>query len=136
MANGVGVDVGEYPLLAKLYCFGEKCHDIRFKNTVIDAIIANTNEEDAEGTRWYPTDGAVDIIYKGTRPESPARKLVVDLHVKIGNEGWLEGGLNNHEFLIDLAKGFYKHKRRIAILEEVEEAQYDNPNAKYHEPEE
>lgn len=137
-ANGIGVDVGEYPLLAELYCFGEKYQDIRLKNTVIDAIIANTKDTNAAGTRWYPTDGAVDIIYNGTPHDSLARKLMVDMHVRDGSERWLEAKPINYEFLVDLVKAFYKDKRGKVDIEEDEDEDEDGRgmyrNSKYHEP--
>lgn len=130
------VDVGEYQHLTALYCFGEQYQDAHFKNTVIDAIIASTKEEDADGERWFPTNESVDIVYQGTPAGSPARKLMVDLHIEDGRASWLDLGANNHEFVTDLAKGFYERKNRIAILQEAEAERYaHNPNARYYEPE-
>ena len=105
--SGADVHDREFELLAMLYCFGEKYQDVRFKNTVIDAILAKQNIK-YEGGRWYPTDKAVDIIYQGTSSGSPARKLMVAIHTRHGSNEWFEQEVNNHEFLIDLGKSFYK----------------------------
>ena len=105
--SGVDVHDREFELLAMLYCFGEKYQDVRFKNTVIDIIIAKQNIKYQDG--WcYPTDKAVDIIYQGTCSGSPARKLMLAIHTRHGLNHWFEQEVNNHEFLIDLGKAFYR----------------------------
>lgn len=79
------VNSAEYGTLAKLYCFGEKYHDAQCKNAVITAIIAKSSLL-FNGFYWFPTGDIVDLIYKGTRPGSKARKLMVDMHVRSGVE--------------------------------------------------
>lgn len=75
-----------------------------------DTIIVETMIEDNSwiSKRFFPTGEAVDIIYQGTFPGSPARSLIVDMHAHDGNADWLENGSSNPEFLADLTKALYK----------------------------
>lgn len=87
--------------LCRLYVLGEKYQDARFKNAVVDAIIGKLHDEDEEG--WGPTGINVDIIYRDTCEGSPARKLMIDLHMKSGWAGWITNQqVHNQEFLKEL----------------------------------
>ncbi|KAK4542383.1 hypothetical protein LTR36_006840 [Oleoguttula mirabilis] len=96
----------EYSLLAHAYVFGEKYQDIRFKNAVLAAFIAKGRVQDVNDTYWYPTDTEIDVLYRGTPPKSPARRLMVDLHVAAGEPEWLDNESNNADFILDLARKF------------------------------
>lgn len=95
----------EYHTLAKLYVFGEKIRDVKVKNAVLDAIISRKDEA-IEGLQYNPAMQTVNIIYEGTMPGSPARRLMVDNHVRGGKPAWLfkDSTQNNKEFLTDLAR--------------------------------
>jgi hypothetical protein len=60
--------------LAKAYALGEVLLDTRFRNDVIDTIIVTWNE-----CRYSPIGKPVAIIYEGTPPGSPARRLVSEM---------------------------------------------------------
>ncbi|KAJ4291131.1 hypothetical protein N0V90_010329 [Kalmusia sp. IMI 367209] len=68
-----GPDQNDYPFLAKLYVLGERVGDVRFKNAMIDTIIAVSVK-----ARWCPVGEPVSIIYDGTKASSPARRLMTD----------------------------------------------------------
>ncbi|KAK5739077.1 hypothetical protein LTR17_005597 [Elasticomyces elasticus] len=104
-------------LLAWLYVLGEKLIDPAFQDRVIDAIIAGTREgvADDKGVfqRWYPVTEVVDTIYKATPKDSPARRLMVDMHVLKGKATWIETEqpeCNNLEFLVDLAVAMFEKR--------------------------
>jgi hypothetical protein len=56
------------------YVFGEQVVDIKFKNEVIDSIIA-----EAIRCEKRPNDYQIHTIYAGTFNGSPARRLMADL---------------------------------------------------------
>lgn len=88
-------------LLTKAYVFGEKVIDNAFKDAIIDSIVVS-----ARVTRTFPGHLAVARIYDGTPPGSPARKLMVDMHVWDGHAGWIDLEnleIFNKEFLADLS---------------------------------
>ena len=103
----------EYKELARLYCFGEKYQDVQLKNAVVSAMIAKAQVADPKGIRTYPGIQPVDMVYKGTSAGSLARKLLVDMHIESGREEWIEGGLHNKDFLVDLGMGLYRAKRKL-----------------------
>ena len=99
----------DYERLGHLYCLGEKLIDKQFQNRVIDALVTGTREEfpREEGgiTTRYPTKESVDAVYKGTPIGSPARRLMVDLHVRHGAQEWIANDtMQNVEFLVDLTR--------------------------------
>lgn len=59
--------------LANSYVLGEKLIDRRYQNAVLDTILSYCIER---GT--FPSNVVVRIIYRGTPPSSPARRLLVD----------------------------------------------------------
>lgn len=96
----------EYFALALFYVFGEKVQDVNFKNAAIIGILKRMQEPVRNNQCWYPVTKVVDIIYTGTMPGSPARKLMVDVHVNRGAAHWITANPeeNNKEFLVDLAR--------------------------------
>ena len=94
----------EAALLARLYVLGEKYHDDKFKNAIIDTIIAVAQPSVHEvKTRWFLTGPEIDIIYRGTCKGSPIRKLMVDMHFQAGKKEWItESSINNKDFLEEL----------------------------------
>lgn len=69
----------EYEKLAKLFCFGNRHKDIKFKTAVADAIYAKAYEKDTKGKRWPPTFKAVTSIFENTDPDAPIRKMLVGI---------------------------------------------------------
>lgn len=61
---------------------------------------------------YNPIGRAVKTIYDGTCEDSPARKLMVHLHVTRGRKDWLTAERVDHhpEFLHDLTCGLFDAK--------------------------
>lgn len=97
----------EYTTLAKLYVLGEKIGDVAFKNLIVRTVLRRI-ETRIGGHGYHPVGAAVDIIYKGTNPDSKMRKLVVDVTVWNGNARWIDPELydNNGDFLVDVLQAF------------------------------
>lgn len=102
-----------YQLLANLYVYGERFLNSSLKEAVMTEFFRLMDTEDASGIWWSPTQEEVNIIYRGTPANSPARRLMVDVHIRNGQEDWICDDLEP-SFLVDLAKAFYKNKPRPA----------------------
>ena len=100
----------EATLLAGLYVFGEKIIDVAFKNDVL-AVFAHKATALA-GDNVFPTNAAVDIIYRGTPQQSPARRMMVDMHTWEGYGHWISDSLDetNKEFLSDLVRSLLRRR--------------------------
>lgn len=74
--------------------------DQPFQNRVLDAFIAAVLELSKEGTQFWPSRESVDIIYKATPKNSPARKMMVAMHVYAGLPHWIDNDpdASNEEF--------------------------------------
>lgn len=66
--------------IAKLYVLAEKLQDVRAKNTALKAFMKSTWAERKTAQWFHPDPAVVHIIYDGTMPGSPMRRLLVDLH--------------------------------------------------------
>ena len=75
----------EYAVLARLYILAEMLMDTATKNTVLDAILSKRRETATDGLRYVPSIACVKIIYEGTSPQSPARRLMVNSWTEITN---------------------------------------------------
>ncbi|KAK5685854.1 hypothetical protein LTS10_001967 [Elasticomyces elasticus] len=100
----------EYNVLAQLYCFGERVQNERFKNAVIDALVAKTEDTVYEdhghklAEFWKAVrPSVVQDIYEGTPPGSPARKLMVSIYAGDQSSCWIVDGLH-YDFLLDLSR--------------------------------
>jgi hypothetical protein len=96
-----------YPLLSRAYVLGEFLMDVEFQNAVADAIVLYARG--ADGPRIYPSHEDITIIYEGTRPASPLRKLLVDIWCLRGKPEWLENETASNypnDFLMDVTKEF------------------------------
>ncbi|KAL1792841.1 hypothetical protein ACET3X_009348 [Alternaria dauci] len=60
--------------LARAYVFGGKIIDARYKNAVLQKLFKAQKILD-----WHMGSESVEIIYEGTPPESPLRRLVADV---------------------------------------------------------
>lgn len=84
-----GLDTGtnrtnEFELLVKMYIFGEKMVDNGFKDVVIDAIIDKISNQHCFDTRL------TSLVYEGTPPDSPLRRLWMEVYYFAGNVEWLQ----------------------------------------------
>lgn len=96
----------EYKDLARCYVLGEKLIDIEFKNAVLDSF-ADAMADQLLKEHRFPGVQEINIIYKGTMEDSPARELLVDIWAHHSLESWnilLE--LLPAEFILDLTKAF------------------------------
>jgi hypothetical protein len=77
--------------LAEAYVFGEKIVDAKYKNAVVKTVIAAI-----ESSQWNLGPDSVNIIYKGTPPKSPLRRLFADSVACMafddskGGVGWIQ----------------------------------------------
>lgn len=78
----------EFLLLAKCVTLGEKLQDVRFKNALIDTLMAISEERDGKGSKWFPGADAISDIYEGTPQTAPIRRLLVDLWFWHGQRHW------------------------------------------------
>lgn len=124
----------ETMLHCRLYVLGEKIQDARFKNAVIDAIIAKSEERNETGTLtgWSPSGHDIDVLYRGTCKGSLARKLMVRMHLERGDGEWItDHKTHNREFLEDLCERMLEERDTDRYLG-THEAHYI-PTALYHE---
>lgn len=75
----------DFDKLAKLYVYGEKVLDDDFQDNVLNALISYVREP-CGGI--YVCDSAVKIIYDGVSTTSPARRMLVNMHIAYGDEDW------------------------------------------------
>jgi hypothetical protein len=59
--------------LSESYVFGEKIIDVRYKNAVLQTISTVQKSFD-----WSMGPESVKIVYEGTHPKSPLRRLIAD----------------------------------------------------------
>jgi hypothetical protein len=95
-----------YQLLATLYVYGERFINPTIQKAVIKENFRNVDLIDARGDMWCPSKNSVNIIYRGTPENSPARRLMVDLHLSYGDKSRIREDLEP-AFLADLAKAFF-----------------------------
>lgn len=92
----------EWGRLVEMYFLGDFITDVRFMNTVMDAIIEKVMQ-----TREWPA-GHTQAIYDMTPDNSPLRRLISDLHVYWGINFNLSYALQNtgapKEFFQDVAR--------------------------------
>jgi hypothetical protein len=107
-----------YQLLATLYVYGERFINPTIQKAVIKEIFRLIDVEDISGSSWAPSADEVNIIYRGTLENSPARRLMIDLHLSRGHKGWICEKLEP-AFLVDLAKAFYDRRLEGEITLEL-----------------
>lgn len=108
----------EFKRLAKLYVLAEKLQDTDTKNTILVGIVQSRFRVRSNCYRYFPGPSEIRIIYEGTPPSSPARKLIVDMYA--GSRAKAEKTLPDRrypdEFLHNLVSalivGSKKMKRR------------------------
>jgi hypothetical protein len=107
-----------YTLLATLYVCGERFINPVIQQAVIKEIFRLMQKRDLRGVTWYPIQEEVNIIYRGTPENSPARRLMIDIHLADGNKNWICEKLEP-AFLVDLAKAFYDRRLEGEITLEL-----------------
>jgi hypothetical protein len=107
-----------YDSLAQLYVLAERVLNAKCQNVVIREIFRLSQLECGPlETTIYPDTPAINIIYQGTTPESPARRLVVNFAVCHGDESWFDDG-DDCGYMLDFGKALIN---RVMVHESVAE---------------
>ena len=89
--------------------------DPLFQDTVINAIVAASKQEDEDGKTYLPFVSNVSLIYRNTSRTSPARRLMVDFYVSACSYTWIESSAKSVDYfdlesLMDLVVGLVKDR--------------------------
>ncbi|KAF2444321.1 hypothetical protein P171DRAFT_485776 [Karstenula rhodostoma CBS 690.94] len=103
-----------YAVLAHAYILGDYLVDVPFMNAVADVYVLNARGID--GSRaLYPSNEEIGVLYDGTSPDSPIRKLLVDIWMYRGKVEWLEteaeDGVLPREFLVEVVRELLRLKK-------------------------
>jgi hypothetical protein len=92
--------------LALLYVYGERVLDIFIQNTIIEHLLKLTDviNRNHHGHPHYPGPAVVEIVYEGTTPTSPFRRMLVDMYARHGLEEWLAHEDLHPAFCLDVAR--------------------------------
>jgi hypothetical protein len=95
----------EQMALAKVYVLAEKLQDHSTKDAVVQAMLHSALQTRPDGSTYAGGLAEVRIIYDGTPPGSPMRKLLVDLYTYRARSKWLKKDNEGipSEFLHELA---------------------------------
>ena len=94
---------GEYASLAQLYLLSKTFKNQLLKHATLEEIKRISTLFDVDATTTFPGTGDIDIIYKGTNEEDPARCLMVDMIAENGSGHWLTPEYNQ-TFILDVAR--------------------------------
>jgi hypothetical protein len=126
-----------YSILAHAYVLGDYLVDVAFMNAIADVYVLNARGID--NTRaLYPSNEEIGVLYDGTSPDSPIRKLLVDIWMYRGKVEWLEKeteeGILPREFLVEVVRELLKLKK----LKEGETMSrpWKMTHRQYHDPRE
>lgn len=91
--------------LAKLYVLAEKLQDVVTKNLVVDAMLLSCRQTSAGGIALTPSLAVIAIIYSGTPPGSPMRRMMTDPFSYRARSSWISRNVEDwpRDFLFDLA---------------------------------
>lgn len=105
----------EQILLCKCYVMGSKLMDTAFRNAVLKALLGASQNQPCVG-KHVPGQASVNILYKGSMEDSPARKLIVDLWVCYAGEAWMKALTTDlsHEFVLDFARALLLERCKAA----------------------
>jgi hypothetical protein len=94
----------QYEVLVGLYLFAERAMHVDYQNTIIQEVIRiSTLEYGPEKTKYYTATRSINMIYEGTTPNSPFRRLVVDFAVVCSSNTWFND-LLDPRYLLDFSK--------------------------------
>lgn len=95
-------DANENRLLVQAYVLGERLMAFNFQDSLVDAIIDKLRHS----SLFDPS--LTNLVYDNTPPQSPLRKLWLDIYIFAGDEAWLnEDNLENFlhaEFTLELSR--------------------------------
>ncbi|KAF2630061.1 hypothetical protein BU25DRAFT_419701 [Macroventuria anomochaeta] len=101
----------EYIDIAKCYVLGEKLMDNAFKNAILTALVDAYVDQPAE-PRLCPGRLTLQVIYAGTMEGSPARRLLVDIWVRLAKETWIQHLTEDlpHAFVLEFSRALLLSK--------------------------
>jgi hypothetical protein len=113
-SDSVDERTAHYSVLAHAYILGDYLVDTPFMNAIADVYVLNARGID--NTRaLYPSNEEIGVLYDGTSPDSPIRKLLVDIWMYRGKVEWLEKeaeeGILPREFLVEVVRELLKLKK-------------------------
>ncbi|KAF1946751.1 hypothetical protein EJ02DRAFT_450471 [Clathrospora elynae] len=79
----------EITSLAKLYVLIEKLQDIGAKNLILEAMLLSAQAIRSDGSSYALGSNEVRIVYEGTLPGSPMRRLIVYMYTRWACKEWL-----------------------------------------------
>lgn len=101
----------EYDILCQLYMFADKIMDSQVMNAAIGALMSRYNDSDRETVACLPRHSTIQGVYNNTSPNSPLRRLLVDMRVWYGREDAVGGDEyydTEPEIVIDLARALLR----------------------------
>lgn len=102
----------QYPLLARLYAFGERVLNTAIRNAVITEMVRLTSLTDDDGWGYFPYWSTSTWLYRKTVATSPMRRFIVDMYVTYGlstlEDEDDENLAGSSEILADIVKQFNK----------------------------
>ncbi|KAJ5165324.1 uncharacterized protein N7500_007154 [Penicillium coprophilum] len=102
-----------YHDLVNAYVLGDKLLDIKFQNSVLDAIVEKRYESGARsGTHYLPCYDTINLAYYKTTESAGIRKLFVDMYVRGATGGCLSGNFTK-AFLCSVAQGLIKNRAPV-----------------------
>jgi hypothetical protein len=101
------INHADHLLLAGLYVVGETFLNAKYQNKILQEFLRLTTLQYGPSLRrFYPTRECVNVIYRGTATDSPARRMMVDFATGSGGETWLEYPNPDPRYLQDVAKAY------------------------------
>ena len=120
-----------WKLLTKSYLLGEELLDAKFKNTVVDAMLATTCAGELDGGGCCPSQFAIKTLYDGTTTGYKARQLFAEIWAHQTPLSELANGKHGfpYEFLYDVAEVLFNQRSNSLRFS----FQYRNNPCRYHE---
>ena len=96
-----------FKILAQLYVLAERLLDSKSRNRIVQEIMRLAFLMCPTRSFCDPSPESINIIYKGTMPGSPARRLLVDIHACTTQSPWYPNDVQmDPAFLMDLVRKF------------------------------
>lgn len=112
-----------FELLANLFVLGERRLDTKLRNAVICEMmrihkLPPTPPVLFGGSPFpsAPSTTSVNIIYQGTPEGSPARRLMVDMVLRFGSQGWHSPDVDQ-AFLFEVMEGFLELLKDASLVQ-------------------
>jgi hypothetical protein len=108
-----------YKILAQIYVLAERLLDSNCRNRILREVLRLRILKCAKDQEWNPTWVPVNIIYQGTMPGSPARRLLVDIHASVSREDWYSSDTCvDPSFSMDLARKLLRNVESFKTVRE------------------